>query len=97
MWIDIVEISFGIVNGQISSIFDRVICCNTCVFFVFFFVFFFHSWTITLVNINGFSTHLVCALILLRSAFDLLMVEFRPFLTELSTAIHRYFMFRTIA
>ena len=26
MYIDIVEIWFGIANGQISSIFDRVIC-----------------------------------------------------------------------
>ena len=26
MWIDILEVWFGIVHGQISSILDRVIC-----------------------------------------------------------------------
>ena len=39
---------------------------------------------ITLVNINGVSPNLVCALILWRSSLGLLMVKFRQFLTELS-------------
>ena len=39
---------------------------------------------ITLVNINGFSPNLVCALILWRSGLGLLMGKFRQFLTELS-------------
>ena len=38
---------------------------------------------ITLVNINGFSPNLVCALILLRSGSGLLMGKFRQILTEL--------------
>ena len=37
-----------------------------------------------LVNINGFSPNLVCALILWRSGLGLLMGKFRQFLTELS-------------
>ena len=49
MCIDIVKIWFGIVDGQISTVFDRVICprqdnagLSSChVFFFFFFVFFF--------------------------------------------------------
>ena len=55
VFIDIVEIWFGIVNGQISSIFDRVICSRQICF---------HFRMITLVNVNGFSPNLVCALIL---------------------------------
>ena len=39
---------------------------------------------ITCVNINGFSPNLVCALILWRSGFGLLMGKFRQILTELS-------------
>ena len=39
---------------------------------------------ITWVNINGFSSNLVCALILWRSGLGLLMGKFRQFLTELS-------------
>ena len=42
--IDIVEIWFGIANGQISSIFDSYLPA-TCQYFSF--------WTITLVNIYG--------------------------------------------
>ena len=38
--IDIVEIWFGIVNGKISSIFERVICPLQVSFFFFFFFFF---------------------------------------------------------
>ena len=69
------EICFGIANGQILSIFDRVVCHNMSVF---------SFLEITLVNINGFSPKLVCALILWTSALGLLMGEFCPFLTELS-------------
>ena len=41
---------------------------------------------ITLVNINGFSPNLVCALILIlwRSGLGLLMGKFHQYLTELS-------------
>ena len=39
---------------------------------------------ITLVNINGFSPNLVCALILWRSGLGLLMGKFRQIFTELS-------------
>ena len=53
--IDIVEIWFGIANGQILSIFDRVIC----------------SPHIHILfqddNLNEFPPNLVCALILWRS------------------------------
>ena len=70
--IDIVEIWFGIVNGQISSIFDRVICPRQICF---------HFRMITLVNINGFSPNLVFALILWRSVLGLLIGKFRQFLT----------------
>ena len=37
--------------------------------------------TITLVNLNGFSPNLICALILWRSALRLLSGKFRQFLT----------------
>ena len=47
---DIVEIWFGIANRQSSSIFDRVICP------------YFQCRMTTLVNVNGFSSNLVCAL-----------------------------------
>ena len=49
--IDIVETCFGIANGQISSIFDRVICQQYVRIFR----------TITRVNLNGFSPNLICA------------------------------------
>ena len=39
---------------------------------------------ITLVNINGFSSNLVCALIFWRSGLEWLMGKFRQILTELS-------------
>ena len=66
------EIWFGIVNGPISSIFDRVICLIFPNF---------HFWMITLVHVNGFSPNLVCALILWRSGLGLLIGKFRQFLT----------------
>ena len=74
MCIDIVEIWFGIVNGQILSIFVGVIRPR--------YFSFFHFWMITLVNINGFSPNLVCALILWRSALGFLMGKFGLFLTS---------------
>ena len=70
--INIMETWFGIADGQISSIFDSYLPV-TCPYF--------HFWMITLVNINRFSLNLVCALILWRSAFGLLMGKFCPFLT----------------
>ena len=39
---------------------------------------------ITLVNINGFSPNLVCALMMWRSGLGLLMGKFRKIFTELS-------------
>ena len=42
---------------------------------------YFHFRTITLVNVNGFSPNLVCALIFWRSALELLMGKFCQFLT----------------
>ena len=44
----------------------------------------FHFRMITWVNINGFSSNLVCVLILWRSGLGLLMGKFRQFFTELS-------------
>ena len=59
MCIDIVEIWFGVANGQIPSIFDRVICPGHI------YILFFRRYR---VNINEFSPNLVYALILWRSA-----------------------------
>ena len=53
--IDIVETWFGIADGQISSIFESYLPTKRP---------YYHFWTITLVNINGFSPNLVYALIL---------------------------------
>ena len=64
MCIDIVEVWFEIANRQILSIFDRKLPA-TCQYF--------HFWMIILVNMNGFSPNLECALILWRAAFGLLM------------------------
>ena len=76
MCIDIVEIWFGIANGQISSIFLRSYLPETRPYIRF--------RIITWVNNKGFSPNLVCALILCRSCLDLLMGKFRQFLTALS-------------
>ena len=82
--IDIMETWFGIADGQISSVFDSHLP-ETCPYF--------HFWTITLVNIDGFSPNLVCALILWRSALGLLMGKFYLFLTELSASNTSIFYF----
>ena len=76
MWIDIVEICFGIANKQVSSKFYGVLP-ETCPYF--------HFGMITWVNINGFSQNLVCALILWRfGLLGLLIGKFHQSLTELS-------------
>ena len=75
MCIDIVEIWFGIANGQISSIFDSYLP-ETRPYFRF--------WTITRVNNKGFSPKLLYALTLRRSGLGLLMAKFRQIFTELS-------------
>ena len=75
MCIDIVEIWFGIVNGQISSVFDSYLPATDP---------YFHFRMITSVNIIGFLPNFVCALILWRSGLGLLMGKFLQFLTELS-------------
>ena len=72
---DIVEIWFGIVNGQISSNLGSYLsepCPNFC------------FWTITWVNIKGSQLNLVHALILRRSGLGLLMGKFHQCLIELS-------------
>ena len=53
--IDIVEIWFGIFNGQILSIFDSYLPATDL---------YFHLRMITLVNINGFSSNDVCITIM---------------------------------
>ena len=55
---------------------------------------YFHFWTITLVNINGFSPNLVCALKLWTFALGLLMGKFLPLLTELSAHKTSIFYFQ---
>ena len=83
--IHVVEIKFGIVNGQILSIFDKSYLPTICPSFNF--------WMITLVSVNGFFPNLVCALILWRSDLGLLMGKFRQFLTELSARYMSVFSF----
>ena len=82
--IDIVEIWFGVVDEQISSIFDSYLSA-ICLYF--------HFQMITLVNTSEFSPNLVCALILWRPGLGLLMSEFRQFLTELSARHMSVFAF----
>ena len=64
---------------QISSIFDSYLPATDPHF---------HFRVITLVNINGFSPNLVCAVILWRSAFGLLKGKFRQFLTRVISLGH---------
>ena len=87
MCIDIVEIWFGIANGQISSNFDGSYLPKTHPCFCF--------RMITWVNINGFSPNLVCALILWRCGMGLLMGKFRQILTVICPR-HPYFAVWTI-
>ena len=61
MCIDILDICFGIANGQISSIFDSYLPAIHP---------YFTFRTITSVNISGFSPDLVCALILWTLLWD---------------------------
>ena len=72
LWIDIVDICFGIANGRISSIFDSYLP-SIHPYFTF--------RTITWINLNGFSPNLICAVILWRSALGLLISKFYQFLT----------------
>ena len=53
----------------------------------------FHFRMITLVNINGFSPNLVCALILWISGFGLLTGRFHQIFTELSAQDTSIFLF----
>ena len=62
MWIDIVEIWFGIAIGQTSPIFDSVICLPHVHVFIF--------QMITSVNVSRFSPNLVCSLILWDFVWD---------------------------
>ena len=77
MCIDIVESWLGIANGQISSILDKKSYLPATHPY-------FRFRTITWVNINGFSPNLICALILWRSGFGLLMGKFHQFLKKWS-------------
>ena len=56
MCIGIVEIWFVIEIGNFCQSLTELYLPMTCLVF--------HFWTITLVNVNGFSPNLVCALIL---------------------------------
>ena len=67
---------FGIVNGQILSNFDGVICWRHAHIFVF--------QTVTLVNVKRFQPNLVHALIRRKSGLGLLKGKFCQCLTELS-------------
>ena len=87
MCIDIVEIWFGIASEQILFIFDSYLPVTHP---------YFRFQMITSVNINGFSRNLVCALILRRSGFGLLMGKFNQCLTELSAFDTFIFLFQTI-
>ena len=71
-------------NGQILCIFDSYLPRTRP---------YFHFWMITLVNTNGLSPNLVCALILWTSALVLPMGKFRAFLTELSALDTSIFSF----
>ena len=51
-------------------------------------------WTITWVNVSGFSPKSVCALIFWRSGLELLMGKFQQFLTELSSRDTSIFSFQ---
>ena len=79
------KVCFGIAYGQISSIYDRVICPPFCLIFRF--------WAITWVNINRLSPNLVCTLILYRSCLTLHMGKFHYLLTWLSAGDTSLFSF----
>ena len=70
--IDIVELWFGIADGQILSNFDGFLPETRP---------YFHFPMITWVNINVFSLNMVCALILWRSVLVLPVGKFRQILT----------------
>ena len=74
MCIDIVEIWFGIANGQIWSVFDSYLSATHP---------YFHFLMITSADTNQVSPNFICALIW-RSSFGLMMGKFRQFLTKLS-------------
>ena len=86
--IDMVEIWFGIVMEKFRQFLKELSArCKSVLFFLFVFLFvfccccfFFHFRMIILVNVNGFSPNVVCALIFWRSAFGLLISEFRQLL-----------------
>ena len=56
---------------------------------------FFSFQTIPRVDVNGFSPNLMCALILWRPGFGLLMSKFHQFFSYLPVT-HQYFCFWTI-
>ena len=64
--IDIVEIYFEIANGQISSISDNYLPAI-------------HLYFLLSGHLNRFSSNLICAFILLRSALGLLIGKFGQF------------------
>ena len=72
--IDVVEIWFGIANGQIPSNLTELSALDRPIF----------SFPITCINVKGFQPNLVYALILRRSGLGLLLGKFRQCLTKLS-------------
>ena len=81
MYIDIVEIWFGIANGQILT---ELSSRDTPIF---------SFLDDNLSKHNGFPPNLVCALILWRSGLGLLMGKFHQILTELSAPDRPIFSF----
>ena len=67
---------FGLLIGKFHQFLTELSSRNRSIFSIF--------KMITLVNVIGFSPHLVCAFILWRSTLGLLIGRFRQFLTELS-------------
>ena len=85
MCIDIVEIWFRIADGQILSIFDKSCLPATHPYFRF--------GTITQVNLNEFSSNLICAFILWRSALGSLIGKFRQKLSARNVIMVGYYRF----
>ena len=79
---------YGITLALSVSVRRSILRTSICLYF--------HFWTITWVNISGFSPNLVCALmplILCRYGLGLLIGKFPRFLTELSAWDMSIFLF----
>ena len=80
MCIDIMEIWFGITNGQTATILKSVICLWHIHIFCF--------WTITWVNLNRFWPNLIWALALWRSDLGLLFGTLLPIFDKVISLWH---------